>query len=398
MEILKNYKSSFILLGAILIGSLTGHIMGESAKIFEPIANLFLNLLYCLVVPMIFVSLVSSIANANSNSKLGKIIFIMMLIFLVSEIFAAIFMLFFTQFYDVATAYNFSSTSEIKQGNNDFLSMFSVGNFYELFSRQNLTALIVFSLIFGVALLKLKETSSIVIQFFSQLNDVIVKMVSFVMFFAPIGLGCFFAVLIGSSKGMINADLSKAILVYFIAAIIYFFISNFILAYLSGGFKAAKKYFKHIITPTLVSLGTCSSAATIPSNLIAGKSININDEVKNLVIPFGCNLHKSGAVLITILKITFMCSVFGVNLFTFENLIIAIFVSVLASSVMGAIPAGGYVGEIFIISAFNFPPEAIPVMVLIGTITDAPATAINATNDVSAAMLVDKIVNKNKFS
>lgn len=397
MEILKNYKSSFILLGAILLGSLVGNIMGEGAKIFEPVANLFLNLLYCLVVPMIFISLVSSIANAQSNSKLGKIIFIMMVIFALSEIIAALFMLFFTQFYEVATTYNFGTASEFSKGNSDFLSMFSVGNFYELFSRSNLTALIVFSLIFGVALLKLKDTSDIVIKFFAQLNEVIVKMVSFVMFFAPLGLGCFFAVLIGTSKGMVTADLSKAILVYFIAAIIYYFVSNFILAYLAGGFSGAKKYFKYIITPTLVSLGTCSSAATIPSNLIAGKNIGISDEVKNLVVPFGCNLHKSGAVLITILKITFMCSVFGVDLFTFDNLITAIFVSVLASSVMGAIPAGGYVGEIFIISAFGFPPEAIPVMVLIGTITDAPATAINATNDVSAAMLVDKIVNKTKF-
>jgi Na+/H+-dicarboxylate symporter len=96
--------------------------------------------------------------------------------------------------------------------------------------------------------------------------------------------------------------------------------------------------------------------------------------VVDLTIPLGANLHKDGACLITILKISFLCSILGINFFEPRNLIMAIICSTLASMVMGAIPAGGYVGELFIISLFGFPPVTIPVMVLIGTITDAPAT------------------------
>ena len=113
----------------------------------------------------------------------------------------------------------------------------------------------------------------------------------------------------------------------------------------------------------------------------------------------GANLHKDGACLITILKIMFMCSVFGVNFFTPKTMLTAIFISVVASSVMGAIPAGGYVGEIFIISAFGFPAVSIPIMVLIGTITDAPATTINATGDTGIAMIIARITEgKNWFA
>lgn len=151
-------------------------------------------------------------------------------------------------------------------------------------------------------------------------------------------------------------------------------------------------FWKNIIPSTLTSLGTCSSAAAIPSNFIAAKKIGVPDDIANITIPMGANLHKDGAVLIQILKIVFMCSIFNINILEPGNLITAIMVSVVASCVMGAIPGGGYVGEIFIVSAFGFPEVAIPIMVLIGTITDAPATAINATGDVGAAMVVSRVV------
>ena len=87
-----------------------------------------------------------------------------------------------------------------------------------------------------------------------------------------------------------------------------------------------------------------------------------------------------------------MCSVFNIPFLTVQNIITAVVVSVVASTVMGAIPAGGYVGEIFIVSAFGFPQVSIPIMVLIGTITDAPATAINVTGDVGIAMIISRFV------
>ena len=197
--------------------------------------------------------------------------------------------------------------------------------------------------------------------------------------------------MVGQNGAALSGPLSRALIIYFIAAIVFYFLSNTIFAYLGAGIKGVKLFWKYIIPPSLVSLGTCSSAATIPTNLIAGRNIGIPDDINDLTIPMGCNLHKSGAALITVLKITFMCSMFNVNILEPQNIITAILVSVLAASVMGAIPAGGYVGEIFIISAFHFPQEAIPIMVLIGTITDAPATTINATNDVGVGMLMARI-------
>ncbi|MEI0592661.1 dicarboxylate/amino acid:cation symporter [Brachyspira pilosicoli] len=393
MNILKNYKFSFILILGMLVGSIIGVIFGEKATVLQPIADIFLNLLYCCVVPMIFVSLVYSISNMENTNKLGKVLGIMIVIFLLAETIAAIYMLIITIIFNPAEGANIAMNETINNmtSNSNILAMFTVNDFPLLWSRQNLMALIVFAMLIGIATVKVGEVGKPVVKFFGSLTSIISKVVSYVMYIAPIGLGAFFATLVGQNGAALSGPLSRALIIYFIAAVVFYFLSNTVFAYLAYGIKGVKLFWKYIIPPSLVSLGTCSSAATIPTNLIAGKNIGIPDDINDLTIPMGCNLHKSGATLITILKITFMCSMFNINILEPQNIITAILVSVLASSVMGAIPAGGYVGEIFIISAFNFPPESIPIMVLIGTITDAAATAINATNDVGAGMLLARI-------
>ena len=393
MNILKNYKFSFILILGMLVGSIIGVIFGEKATVLQPIADIFLNLLYCCVVPMIFVSLVYSISNMENTNKLGKVLGIMIVIFLLAETIAAIYMLIITIIFNPAEGANIAMNETINNmtSNSNILAMFTVNDFPLLWSRQNLMALIVFAMLIGIATVKVGEVGKPVVKFFDSLTSIISKVVSYVMYIAPIGLGAFFATLVGQNGAALSGPLSRALIIYFIAAVVFYFLSNTVFAYLAYGIKGVKLFWKYIIPPSLVSLGTCSSAATIPTNLIAGKNVGIPDDINDLTIPMGCNLHKSGATLITILKITFMCSMFNINILEPQNIITAILVSVLASSVMGAIPAGGYVGEIFIISAFNFPPESIPIMVLIGTITDAPATAINATNDVGAGMLLARI-------
>lgn len=393
MNILKNYKFSFILILGMLVGSIIGVIFGEKATVLQPIADIFLNLLYCCVVPMIFVSLVYSISNMENTNKLGKVLGIMIVIFLLAETIAAIYMLIITIIFNPAEGANIAMNETINNmtSNSNILAMFTVNDFPLLWSRQNLMALIVFAMLIGIATVKVGEVGKPVVKFFGTLTSIISKVVSYVMYIAPIGLGAFFATLVGQNGAALSGPLSRALIIYFIAAVVFYFLSNTVFAYLAYGIKGVKLFWKYIIPSSLVSLGTCSSAATIPTNLIAGKNIGIPDDINDLTIPMGCNLHKSGATLITILKITFMCSMFNINILEPQNIITAILVSVLASSVMGAIPAGGYVGEIFIISAFNFPPESIPIMVLIGTITDAAATAINATNDVGAGMLLARI-------
>lgn len=401
MNILQNYKGSFILLLAMFLGGLFGFYNPKGAAFLEPLSDLFLNLLYCVVVPMIFVSLVTAIARMSDLTKLAKVLLWIAIITIVSGVIAAVYMIAVVGLFDPAQGVHITMKETVKDlsSSNNILAMFSVNDFNLLFSRKSLMALIVFTMAFGIGVATLSEEKRLkAVSAFEILEEVIMKLVSYVMKVAPIGLFALFANLIGSQGSAIVGPLSRAIVIFFVASVVYFVVTTTIYAQIAGGFSAVPRLWKNIITPSLTSLGTCSSAATIPSNLIAGKALGINNEVSDLAIPLGANLHKDGAVLIQILKIAFLCSIFDINFFQPDIMITAILISVFASTVMGAIPAGGYVGELFIISAFGFPPETIPIMVLIGTITDAPATTINATSDVGMGMVVDRIVNKNKFA
>ena len=391
---LKSNRFSMILLGSMLLGCVVGGIWGPGASALTPIANVFLNLLYCCVVPMIFVSLVSSISKMENLKKLGKLLLIMMVVFILTQIIASVYMVAVCGLFDPASGAQVNLNQKVGDltSSNDFLSMFTVNDFSLLWSRKSLMALIVFALISGVATVAVGEKGKPVVAFFDSLQEVIMKVVSYVMYIAPIGLGAFFATLIGEQGSQLVGPLSRAIVIYLIAAIVYYILANTLYAFIGGGSLGVRRYWANMLSLSLTALGTCSSAACIPLNLMATKKIGVPDEIADISIPLGTNLHKDGACLITILKIAFMCSVFHVNFMNPQILFTAILVSVIASTVMGAIPAGGYVGEIFIISAFNFPQVAIPIMVLIGTITDAPATAINAVGHPCAAMIVTRMV------
>lgn len=389
------YKSSVILLGSMILGGVIGFFWGEDAKVLQPVADIFLNLLYCCVVPLIFCSLSAAIAKMENLVKLRKILITFLIGTIVTGVISCLFMVAASLMFDPAKGAVLDLTEEVGNvsGNMNILGMFTVNDFPLLFSKSSLMALIVFTVMFSIAIIMAGEKGKPVLKLMEGLSDIIVNIIGIVMKIAPIGLGCYFAILIGEYGKQVIGPLSRAIIVYGVVIIIYYIISQTAMAYIGAGAAGVKKWWKTALPPTLTALGTCSSAATLPINMIQGKQLGIPDDIADITIPLGANLHKDGACIIQILKIAFLCSIFGIPYATPRNIIISIVVAVVASVVMGGIPAGGYVAEIFIISAFGFPTVSIPVMVLIGTLTDAPATVVNVTGDTGLAMVIARVVD-----
>lgn len=388
------YKSSVLLLAAMVVGGVIGYFWGPGAAILQPVADIFLNLLYCCVVPLIFCSLTAAIAKMEDLSKLKKIMGLFLAGTFITGIIACLFMVIPCLFIDPAQGSTVKLAESVKDasGSMNVLGMFTVGDFPLLFSKAHLMALIVFTVIFAIAVIQAGEKGRKIASAMEDLTAVVVKIIGIVMKIAPLGLGCYFAILIGTNGSDVIGPLSKAIGMYAVVIVIYYVVSQTVEAYLGAGMDGVRIWWATGVAPTLTALGTCSSAATLPVNLQQAKAIGIPDEIANLVIPLGANLHKDGACVIQIIKIAFLCSIFGMNYATPRNILLSIVVAVIASIVMGGIPAGGYVAEIFIISAFGFPTVAIPIMVLIGTITDAPATAVNVTGDTGLAMIITRCV------
>lgn len=388
------YGSSVILLASMVVGGVIGFFWGEGASVLQPIADLFLHLLYCCVPPLIFCSLTAAIAKMSDLSKLGKILGVFLVGTIVTGIVACLFMVVGCLLFDPSAGATVDLSQDVTDatGSLDILGMFTVADFPELFSKSNLMALIVFTVIFSIAIIKAGEKGQVVLNLMDGLSNVITQVVGIVMKIAPLGLGCYFAILIGTYGEQVIGPLSRAIILYLVVIAIYFVVSQTVFAYIGAGSKGVQRWWKTCVTPSLTALGTCSSAASLPVNLAQAKELGIPDDIADLTIPLGANLHKDGACIIQIIKVAFLCGVFGMNYATPQNVLLSIAVAVIASVVMGGIPAGGYVAEIFIISAFGFPTVSIPIMVLIGTITDAPATLVNVTGDTGLAMLIARIV------
>lgn len=388
------YKSSILLLAAMVIGGVIGAFWGKGSSVLQPIADIFLNLLYCCVVPLIFCSVSAAIAKMKDLARLGKITGIFAAGTLTTGVIACLFMMIPCLIFDPGKGAVLNLTKEVKNlsGSMNILGMFTVNDFPALFSRSNLMALLVFTVIFAIAIILAGEKGKPVLDLMESLTEVIVKLIGIIMKIAPLGLGCYFAILIGQYGKQVVGPLGRAVLLYLVVIVIYYIVSQTVMAYIGAGSEGVRRWWKTAAPPTLTALGTCSSAATLPVNMMQAKELDIPPDIADLVVPLGANLHKDGACVIQILKIAFLCSVFGINYATPRNLFMSVVVAVIASVVMGGIPAGGYVAEIFILSTFGFPTAAVPIMVLIGTITDAPATAVNVTGDTGLAMVVARFV------
>lgn len=406
MKFLKNYASSLILLIAILIGGFLGIILGEKAIIFEPIGNLFLNLIFTLLVPIVFFSISSSIANMENSKKLGKILGTTIIVFAITAIISGIigvisFKLFNpTNNLDSSIFNNLlSSTGSIEQENvgivQKIVSSITVNDFSGLLSRSNMLALILFSILIGFATMLSKEDGKPFAAFLKSGSIVTMKMMGLIMYIAPLGLGCYFATVVGQLGSQILGGYIKVFILYIVVSIIYFFGFFTIYAYIAGKKQGVKIFWKNATPPAVTALATCSSAACIPVNIDAAKKMGVSDTLANIVMPLGVNIHKDGSIIGGIFKIMFLFGIFGRDTNNIGTLLMILGVGLLIGAVVGAVPGGGAIGEMLILSIFGFPAESLAIMLVIATIIDAPATLLNSSGNTVCTMMISKFMKEN---
>ncbi|OCK53425.1 sodium:proton antiporter [Chryseobacterium sp. CBo1] len=395
-EVLKNYSGIILLLLGITIGSLIGIFLPEVVSYIKPLGDIFLNLLFVSVVPLVFFAVSNSIASLEQDSKFGKILLMMSFTFLLFILIAAVFTIGAVYLFPVSSI---SGSSELiaeatKEENwsDRIVSFFTVGEFTELFSRKNMLALLIFAFLTGFAARKAGESGKPFRVFIVSGYEVMKELLLMIMKIAPIGLGAYFAFQVATLGPQLFGFYAKPLGLYYIAGIVYFFVFFTLYAFMANGQNGIKSFWKHATYPTLTALSTCSSFATMPSNLVAASKIGIPSQIANLVIPIGTTLHKNGSSMSSIIKIYVAFQIIGRDFFEPSNLLLALGITVFVSIVAGGIPNGGYIGEMLMISVYNLPQEAVPAVIIIGTLVDPLATVLNAVGDIVAAMFVNRFV------
>ena len=408
-KFLSNYKSTIILLVAIIVGAFVGIIFQEKATILSPFGDIFLNLLLVIIVPLIFLTITTSIAKMKQPKRLGKIMVTIIGVFIFTSIISVLFGFASTYFVKLVspedgekirislenqTLDNSQEDSEELTIADRTVNLLTVNDFQKLLSKDNIIALLIFSIIFGIAINMSGEKGEPVYKFLESANVIVNNIVKIIMYYAPIGLGCYFASLVGSFGASIAVGYLKTFVIYTIVALLFYFGIYTFYAFLAGRKKGIKLFWKNALPSTLTALATCSSAASIPVNIECSKKMGVPEDIAQTTIPLGTSFHKDGSIIGSVFKIMFLVCLFGTNISTAGSIFGILGVALLANLLITAVPiGGGTISEMLILSMLGYPPAALPILTIIATIIDPPATMLNVVGDTVSSMMVTRVVD-----
>ena len=408
---LKNYGFLILMLTGIVAGCIVGAIWpavkevvdGETvvvvkgATVLEPLGTVFLNLMFCIAVPTVFCSIASAIANMQSAKRAGKIMGVTIATFLVTAAIAAVITYIVVRLIPPVTGEYDLIEGEVggTLGVADMIvNFFTKPDFTELWSRRAILPLIVAAVLFGFGVQAAGGAETKTAKLLEDVTNCIMKTFKIITYYAPIGFFGFFAYLIAYHGSDLIGDYGRALVIYYVLSFVYMFISFPLYARFGGGKGAAKVMFSKLFRPAAMSFGTCSSVATIPTNMEVAEETGISKDVSNIVVPLGATMHMDGSAMAAIIKVAFLFGMFGQD-FTTGRAILAIIVAVFSSVAMSGIPGGGGTGELVLCSIF-FPEHlavAFPIALALGNLVDPPATMVNSAGDYVVSFIVARFVD-----
>ena len=411
---LKNYGATLLLLAGIVLGAFCGILLPQAAHAVKPVGEIFLNLIFVMIVPLVFFSTASSICKLRGSGMLGRTVVTILAVFFGMSLVAALVGLLGTARIPLVLPSEWDWVNGGTQEGAGYgtvpmaeaiVGALTATDFSLLLSKEHMLALVLFSALFGYAVGAAGEKGAVMGRFILSGTEVMMTMVRLVMVLAPVGLGCYFADTIASVGASLLGGYLRVLLLYLALTLLFFFVINSLYVFLAGGtagtgirgrWKALKLYWTHIWAPSATAAGTVSSAAAMPAAMTAAGRMGVAPEIAESVIPLGTNIHKDGSVLGAVFKIVFLMALVGRPVSEAGTLLAILGVALLEAVVLSAVPSGGLTGEVFICSVMGFPPDMVGIIVVIGTIIDIPATLLNVNGNIVGALLVDRLSGRRR--
>ena len=397
-SVAKNYRFMAIMIGSMILGAIVGWFWPSFGNSISFLGTVFINMMFCIVVPLVFASISGAVANMGSRKRAGKIMGVTIGTFVVTGAIAAVIMFLLVKvFPPVLTPWAELPSEEMGEYatmTEMIVNFFTASDFVGLLTRRAMLPLIVFSVLFGFAVNLNGGKETMVGKFLEDLTNVMLKFVKIVTYYAPIAFFAIFADLVATYGSQVTVTYGRALLLYYPLCFVYIFTAWPLFARFGGGKGAVKVMFQHLFQPAAVSFGTCSSVATIPTNMEAAEDTGISREVSNVVLPMGATMHMDGSAMSAIVKVLFLFGFFGIDADP-GKIVLAIIIAVFSSVAMSGIPGGGGTGELVLCSLF-FPDHlavAFPIALALGNLVDPPATMVNAAGDYVVSFIVERYVN-----
>jgi proton glutamate symport protein len=376
----------------------------------KPWGTIFLKLLKLIAVPLIFVSLVKGISSLTDITKLSRIGYKTIVIYLITTVFATTVGLIFVNIMKPGNVFpddkqeeyrqKFSGQIDIRQESAMEIEKQSPLHFFEDLVPDNIflaagdnskmLQIIFFAILFSLALVLVPgEKTKLVKDFFDGLNDVILKIVDLIMRFAPIGVLALMAALVVDFSG--DADIFTALGMYMITVIagLMVLIVGFY-PFLMRVFTRTRirDFIRGILPAQLVAFTTSSSAATLPVTLkqVIGE-LKVPKPIANFVLPVGVTINMDGTSCYQAIAAVFIAQVFGIDLTIIQQLTIVL-TATLASIGTPGIPSGSIVMLIIVLNSVGLPIEGLALILGVDRPLDMLRTVVNITGDSTVASIV----------
>lgn len=390
----KNYASTLLLTAGLVVGGALGILWPEAAHMLKPIGDIFLNILFVLVVPLVFFSVTTAFCRLRSRGNVGKVLGRMMTAFVIlwlgSAVLAYVSTLIINPLGETAGIASPGRAEQPESWAAALTGALTVKDFPELFSKFSLLPLIIFSALLGVGISLSEEKGKPFASFIESGEEVTSKTMTILMKAAPIGLGCYFAETVASVGSRLLGGYLRVFIIYWILALVVIFVIFPSIMRVTRGKGAIGLWWRNILPPSLMAMATESSSVAIPGNIEAAKGIGIDDNIAETVVPVGTNLLKAGSVMGDVLKVVFLLTLCGQTLTGAGAWAVCTGLAIMASVVTGAVVGGNVTGELLICTLLGLAPENAGIIIIIGTIIDIPATLVNSQSTVVAASMVDR--------
>lgn len=376
----------------------------------KPWGTIFLKLLKLIAVPLIFVSLVKGISSLTDITKLSRIGYKTIVIYLITTVFATTVGLAMVNIFKPGDVFpdekqeqyreQFGGQVEIRQESAREFEKQSPLFFFEDMIPENffraagdnskMLQIIFFAILFSIALVLVPgDKTQVVKDFFDGLNDVILKIVDLIMRFAPIGVFALMASLVVDFSG--DADIFTALGMYMLTVIIGLFILILglypLMMRLFAGYRITT-FMKAILPAQLVAFTTSSSAATLPVTMKqVTNELGVSKPIANFVLPVGVTINMDGTSCYQAIAAVFIAQVFGIDLTLLQQLTIVL-TATLASIGSPGIPSGSIVMLIIVLNSVGLPVEGLALILGVDRPLDMLRTVVNITGDSTVASIV----------
>lgn len=401
----KNFFSSIgvQIIIAMILGGVVGIIMKEDASMFAPLGTIFIHLIKMLVIPLVAISIISGAANMGNSSSAGKVGITTFAFFLGTSALAVALALGMGEFFQPGNGVDLTSVKGMFS--NEYADKGALPGFFETIAgiiptnifqsltNANILQILFFCLFLGVAISKLETAKSQpLMSGLDSLVEAFVWMINVVMKIAPLGVFGLMADAIGTFGFDVLTLITKLVVVYIAAILIFGFIVYPVLIKLFSK-TSVKKFISSMKKPQTVALSTASSMATLPVTMeVCEDDLKVSKSTSSFVLPLGATINMSGNAIYYGLVAIFFAQIFNMDLGMPE------YAAIIVTATIGSIGQAGVPGPSFLVVAVllaaGIPIEGLPLLFALDRIFDMIRTALNITGDAACAVIVDDIVTQ----